>query len=188
MENRFANRVLRAVLTGMLVIAVLGAGPANADSPSAIPGKRPLDADGRMRVSEGDRCPVCAMEVIRHPKFASAIALKDGRTFYFCGTGCMIRTWLHPEVFLGVPPEALDRPIVHDYFTGREVDARRVIWVAGSDVVGPMGPALVPIAEDSHVEAFQRRHGGDRTFRLDELDDAAWTEITGKPAVPEKQP
>ena len=188
MKNRFLNRALRAVLTGLLLAAAFGAGPATADSTSAVPGKRPLDADGRMRVSEGDRCPVCAMEVIRHPKFASAIALKDGRTFYFCGTGCMIRTWLHPEVFLGVSREALDRPAVHDYFTGRVVDARRVTWVAGSDVVGPMGPALVPIAEDSHVEAFQRRHGGDRTFHLNELDDAAWTEITGKPAVPEDQP
>jgi copper chaperone NosL len=188
MKNRFPNRVFRAFVAGLLLTAVLGAGPAFSDSPSAIPGKRQLDADGRMRVSEGDRCPVCAMEVIRYPKFASAIALTDGRTFYFCGTGCMIRTWLHPEVFLGVSREALDRPVVRDYFTGRAVDARRVTWVAGSDVVGPMGPAVVPIADESHVETFQRRHGGDHTFRLDEMDDARWIEITGKPAVPKKQP
>ena len=30
-----------------------------------------------------------------------AIELDDGRTFYCCGPGCMLRSWLHPEVYLG---------------------------------------------------------------------------------------
>jgi HEPN domain-containing protein/YHS domain-containing protein len=49
------------------------------------------------------------MKVKDHPKFACGIELEDGRTYYFCGTGCMIRTWLHPEVFLGVERGALRR-------------------------------------------------------------------------------
>jgi nitrous oxide reductase accessory protein NosL len=127
------------------------------------------------------------MKVKDHPKFACGIELHDGRTFYFCGTGCMIRSWLHPESFLGVEPKALKRSVVQDYFEGRHVDGLSVIWVAGSDVVGPMGPALVPVKDEEALEAFKRRHGGTVTFRLADLDDEKWEAITGKKAVPQNQ-
>lgn len=146
------------------------------------PGTLPLDAGGAMQISEGDRCPVCAMRPVRSPKFASAISLKNGATYYFCGTGCMIRSWMHPETFLGVPKTALDRPVIQEYFTGETMDARKVVWVAGSDVIGPMGSAMVPISQES-LPAFQKRHGGNHVFMLDEVNDAKWTEITGKNAA-----
>ncbi len=148
------------------------------------PALRGIDAEGTLQVSEGDRCPVCAMQVKNHPKFACGIELSHGRTFYFCGTGCMIRSWLHPEHFLGVEKSALRRCVVQDYFDGRHVDGLAVTWVAGSDVVGPMGPALVPVKDPSALEAFLKRHGGKTTFRLADLDDRKWEEITGRKAVP----
>ncbi len=156
-------------------IAAAGSGPQ--------PGKMGLDEAGRMQVSDGDRCPVCAMNVIKHPKFASAIQLKESRTFYFCGTGCMIRSWMHPEVFLGVEKDQLEKPVVKAYFTGKEMDAREAIWAAGSDVIGPMGPALVPLKDEAELETFRQRHGAKATFRLSEMDDEKWQAITGKKAV-----
>jgi nitrous oxide reductase accessory protein NosL len=157
-------------------IAVAGSAPA--------PGRLPLASDGSLQVSEEDRCPVCAMIVSKNPKFASAIQLTDGTTYYFCGTGCMIRSWLHPEAFLGRQASELRRPVVQEYFTGQALNALEVEWVAGSDVIGPMGPALVPLKDKTSVEAFRKRHGGKTTFRLEELDDARWEAITGKKALP----
>jgi nitrous oxide reductase accessory protein NosL len=127
------------------------------------------------------------MEVAEHTKFASAIELGDGRTFYFCGTGCMIRSWLHPEVFLGSGRDELRRAVVKEYFAGEHVDALKAIFVAGSDVVGPMGKALVPLKNESDVETFMKRHKGKTTFRLSEMNDARWEKITGKQAVRSKQ-
>jgi nitrous oxide reductase accessory protein NosL len=124
------------------------------------------------------------MKVKNHPKFACGIELKDGGTFYFCGTGCMIRFWLHPESFLGVERQELQRAVVQDYFEGQHVDALSVIWVAGSDVVGPMGPALVPVRNERELDVFRQRHGGTISFRLADLDDDKWESITGKKAVP----
>jgi nitrous oxide reductase accessory protein NosL len=146
------------------------------------PGVLPLDDDGRMRISPGDRCPVCAMKVVKHRPFASAIQLNDNTTYYFCGTGCMIRSWMHPEIFLDVAKADLTLPVVREYFTGREIDARDVIWVAGSDVIGPMGPALVPLQDEDSLKTFKQRHGGKTTFRLEEMDDTRWYSITGKKA------
>jgi nitrous oxide reductase accessory protein NosL len=150
------------------------------------PGRLALDENQRMRISPEDRCPLCAMKVVKYPRFSCAIQLTDGRTFYFCGTGCMIRSWLHPEYFLGVPADALRRAVVREYFSGEQLDAHALIWVAGSDVVGPMGPAVVPLrGEPRLLEAFRRRHGGSASFRLGELTDAGWQALTGRSALPD---
>ena len=71
--------------------------------------------------------------------------------------------------------------MTQDYFSGELVDARQVFWIAGSDVIGPMGPALVPLQEPSHVEAFRRRHGATKIFRLEALNSDNWETLTGKP-------
>ena len=148
------------------------------------PGAKPLDEKGRMHISPQDRCPVCAMKVDAHPKFSSAIQLADGTTFYFCGTGCMIRAWLHPEAYLHRPKAKLRRSVVQEYFGGRQMDGLSVIWVAGSDVVGPMGPAVVPLKDEADLTVFRTRHGGAAVFRLGDLDDQKWQEITGKKVLP----
>jgi nitrous oxide reductase accessory protein NosL len=126
------------------------------------------------------------MQVSKHQKFACAIELKNGKTFYFCGSGCMIRSWMHPDIFLGVTKTELKRSVVQDYFTGDQVSGESVFWVAGSDVIGPMGPALVPLKNEKGLEVFKRRHGAKTVFRLSEMTDEKWQQITGKKAIPKK--
>ena len=150
------------------------------------PGLKPLDESGAMQISDQDRCPVCAMQVSKHKKFACAVQLMNGSTFYFCGAGCMIRSWIHPEIFLGAAKEELKRSVVQDYFSGEQVTGRSVYWVAGSDVIGPMGPALVPLKGEQHLDVFKKRHGAKAVFRLSEMTDEKWQQVTGKKAAPEK--
>lgn len=152
-------------------------------APKVAAAQKGLDAAGGMQISAGDRCPVCGMRVEMHKKFASAIELEDGKAYYFCGTGCMIKSWLHPEVFIGSAKAQLKRAVAPEYFAGKYVDALTARWVAGSDVVGPMGPALVPLKDDADLATFKKRHGGKTTFKLAELDDAKWEAITGKKAT-----
>ena len=154
-----------------------------AGAPGPAAAARGLDAQGRMQISKGDRCPVCAMVVAEHPKFASAVELDDGTVFHFCGTGCMLKSWLHPEIFLGRDKGTLRRAVTPEYFGGEYVDALTAWWVAGSDVVGPMGPALVPLKDSEDLKTFMKRHGGKTTFRLTGLDDERWEAITGKSAT-----
>jgi len=153
-------------------------GPILAGGP--VPGRLGLGAGGEMQISAEDRCPVCAMLPIRYPRFAAAIALSDGRTYYFCSPGCMVNAWLHPDIFLGSPTARLERPVVRAYLSGETVDAREVFLVSGSDVVGPMGPALVPLKDRVHLDAFRKRHGAQAVFRLDELTHDNWQTLTGK--------
>ena len=172
-------------LTILLILVLWGTVVARAAGPGGgpEPGRKPLDENNRMQISDQDRCPVCGMKVAEHAKFSSAIQLTDETTYYFCGTGCMMRAWLHPEIFLATEKEILQTPLVKDYFTGEEMDGRDVFWVAGSDVIGPMGPALVPVKGEKALEAFKRRHGGKAVFRLDEMNDDKWYAITGRKAA-----
>ncbi|MGB7919664.1 MAG: nitrous oxide reductase accessory protein NosL [Desulfobacterales bacterium] len=188
MSDRLTIRPLfRTVLflAGVLTMLLWGTVSARAAGPAGgpEPGRKPLDENNRMQISDQDRCPVCGMKVAEHAKFSSAIQLADETTYYFCGTGCMMRAWLHPEIFLATEKEKLQTPLVRDYFTGEEVDGRDVFWVAGSDVIGPMGPALVPVKGEKALEAFKRRHGGKAVFRMDEMNDDKWTAITGRKAA-----
>jgi nitrous oxide reductase accessory protein NosL len=142
-------------------------------------------ADNRNQIQIGidDRCPVCAMKVAKYPKFACTMELHDGRRFAFCATGCLIRSWLHPEVFLKAEKADIQNVWVQDYFTGEKIDGLSAFWIGGSDVVGPMGPAFVPLKLERDIAVFQKRHGGEIIFRLNELNDEKWEAITGKKAL-----
>lgn len=164
--------------------AMTGGIPATGAAGGPAPGRETLDPQGNMRIGAQDRCPVCAMLPIRYPRFAAAIERRDHGTYYFCSPGCMLKAWLQPEVFLGTTTEHLNRPIVLEYLSGEPLDARDVIWVSGSDVVGPMGSALVPLKNTTHLEAFRSRHGAKHVFRLKELNHANWEMLTGKQPPP----
>lgn len=165
----------------LLVGAVTVAGAETARGQGPRPGKHPLDHQNRLRPHTTDRCPVCAMRPIKHPRFAAALQMQDGATFYFCSAGCMLKAWLRPAIFLGAGPDDLKQPVAQDYFTGQPVDARAVFWISGSDVIGPMGPALVALRQSAHVETFRRRHGATSVFRLEDLNEDSWKALTGKP-------
>jgi len=165
----------------LLTGAIIGAAAASGQGPA--PGKRPLTAEGRMAVSPSDRCPICGMKVAQYPKFAAAMQLTGGDTFYFCSTYCMALAWLHPDVHLHAAPAERARVTVIDYFTGTEEDGMAVTWVGGSDVVGPMGYTLIPLKTESHLTAFQARHGGRMVFRLSDLTDAMLGEIPKGPGA-----
>ena len=172
------KRWISAILTAAALILISGNAPAAEGGPA--PALKPLLADGPMTLSPSDRCPVCAMFPARRPHSAAAMTLKSGETFYFCGNGCLLRTWLRPTVYLGKPQAQIDRLVVLDYFSGQPIDGRSATWVAGSDVVGPMGPAIIALGDPGQLATFKNRHGGKTVFTFDQVDDALWKKINGR--------
>lgn len=147
------------------------------------PAQKGIGAQGKLQLHPEDLCPVCAMRPAKRPKFAAAIELTDQRTYYFCGNGCMIRAWLHPREYLNAAPEERLKPVVQTFFKGRPMDGREVTWVAGSDVTGPMGPAIVALESPEMAKAFRERHGGKHQFMLEEMNDTLWEKIKGRKAL-----
>jgi nitrous oxide reductase accessory protein NosL len=170
-------------LAAMSVLLVLTPSRAADPGKGPVPGRETLDQNGRMQIGDQDSCPVCGMRVAEYARFASAIQFSDKTTYYFCSCGCMLRAWLHPDIFLAASRDDLRLPVVRDYFTGDQLDGRTVFWVAGSDVIGPMGPAMVPVKGEQALDAFKRRHGSKVVFLLEELDPDKWLAITGRKAA-----
>ena len=133
-----------------------------------------------MHIGPEDRCPVCGMHVARYPKFNCACQVADRRTFYFCDTVCLVRAWLNPATLLGMEPSQLRRTVVRDYFTGRQIDGQKAFYIAGSDVIGPMGPTLVPLQAKNHIDSFRKRHGGRAVLRLQDMTESVWSQVFGK--------
>ena len=114
----------------------------------------------RKPAAQGERCPHCGMLV--DPKSAFRTELVSG--------GAM-RAFDTPRCALAAmrangAAEATLR--VQEFYTRDPIDAQNVRFVGGSDVEGPMGPELVPVAPDK-VEKFMRDHRGARVYQLAEI-------------------
>jgi hypothetical protein len=57
---------------------------------------------------------------------------------------------------------------VQEYYEGAARDGEQVVFVVGGDVVGPMGPDLVPV-DPARAAKFLKDHGAERALRLDEV-------------------
>ncbi len=156
-----------AVLSRMTLSIVVVVAACDSPTPrEAIPAEVGIGPTGELRPGPHDRCPLCAMAPANHLKTAAAV-VAGSNTYYTCGNGCALKAWFRPKAHLGasVSPTRL---VVQDYFSGDDVDAAEMVFVFGSDVLGPMGPMPVAVRPDE-LETFQKRHGGTKTFRLAEL-------------------
>jgi nitrous oxide reductase accessory protein NosL len=113
----------------------------------------------------------------KQPKSTAGMILADGRSYYFCSNSCLLRTYRHPSIYLGGEAPVVVRMLVLDYFSGASIDADSAWWVAGSDVIGPMGPALVALGSRSDAAAFVQRHGGREVFQIKTTDDVMWERL-----------
>jgi nitrous oxide reductase accessory protein NosL len=108
------------------------------------------------------------MFVAPYPNWVALVEFKDGSRDFFDGPKDMFvyffdlakyRPQARPEDIAGI--------YVTEYYTTRLVGARDVYFVTGSDVMGPMGKELVPVAGRENAETFRRDHGGTKIMQFD---------------------
>lgn len=117
---------------------------------------------------ENARCPVCGMFVSPYPNWASSVVLRDGTRVYFDGPKDLFQYVLDPGRFRPQTTIAdIAAVFVTEYYTVAPVAAGDVFFIAGSDVLGPMGKELVPVAGADAARTFMRDHGGNRVLRFD---------------------
>jgi copper chaperone NosL len=144
---------LRLFACSLVLIAVL-AGLATAADP------RPPGPE--------DRCPVCGMFVEKYRNWTATIMFEDGSQVFFDGPKDLFKFLLDPARY-GHEKSLISDVFVTDYYTTKLVDARETVFVVGSDVMGPMGPELVPIASVEHAESFRADHGGEQVLSFDRV-------------------
>lgn len=114
---------------------------------------------------DGDRCAECGMRVAAAPPRWNAGATDAaGTERRFDTPQCLLR-WAR-----GPAGRGARAPWVREYYGQRRIDAEGAFFVQGSDVVGPMGPDLVPLATRAEAERFGAEHHGRRILRFREID------------------
>ena len=150
---------MRNSVFGLLVlIALAQPGPASATG---------IDVpDPQLR----DTCPVCGMLVARYPAWIATVVFGDGHAAHFDGAKDLFK------YLFDLPRYAPDRTRgeisaigVTEYYGLTRIDAREAWYVIGSDVLGPMGHELVPLATEADAEAFMEDHQGVRMLRFQEV-------------------
>lgn len=137
---------------------------AAAGPPAALP---PIELPSP---GENATCPVCGMFVARYPAWVATVLYRDGHAHHFDGAKDLFK------YLFDLPRYAPDRSAaaiaaigVTEYYNLDRIDARRAWFVIGSDVLGPMGHELVPLASEADAEAFVADHGG-QVIRFEAVD------------------
>ena len=122
------------------------------------------------RPGQMDLCPVCGMIVSRYPNWIATVVWKDGHVHHFDGAKDMFKfLQALPKYAPGHHPSDVKLIVVTDFYNLEKIEARKALYVIGSDVMGPMGPELAPLATRADAEDFLKDHKGRRILRYDEV-------------------
>ncbi|MBF0458893.1 MAG: nitrous oxide reductase accessory protein NosL [Nitrospirae bacterium] len=122
--------------------------------------------------SASDKCAVCGMLVGPHSKWLSQIIFKDGTVMFFDGPKDMFKFYFNVPTYAPTRTQADITDIyVTEYYTAKPVKAQGVVYVIGSDVMGPMGKEFVPLTEEK-ANSFMVDHKGQKILKFDEIKAA----------------
>lgn len=146
-HHTYRNKVGCAVCL-MLMLAVITLPAAAGSLPPLSPGP-------------GDKCPVCGMFVAKYPDWVAQVRFRDQETVFFDGAKDFFKYYFGMTTYH--PARSTDDVAalyVTDYYTMQPIDAASAIFVAGSDIYGPMGRELIPFASATDAQTFMRDHRG----------------------------
>lgn len=140
-----------------LLLVLLSSGMAAATGDFTIPGPQARDA-----------CPVCGMLVARYPAWIATVQYTDGHTDHFDGAKDLFKYLFDLSRYApGREAGEIVATGVTEYYGLTRIDARSAWYVIGSEVLGPMGHELVPLATAEDAREFKADHQGARILRFD---------------------
>ena len=117
-----------------------------------------------------DRCPVCGMFVAPYPDWIATIVFKDDSQVYFDGCKDLFRYYFGlPEGQSKGTRSEIAEIYVTEYYSTQLVPAGEVFFVLGSDVYGPMGKELIPVANKELAKTFMRDHSGTQILQFKKI-------------------
>jgi nitrous oxide reductase accessory protein NosL len=130
-----------------------------------------LAADKKpVEVKKSDKCPVCGMFVAGYKNWQAQIIFTDGSYAVFDGPKDMFRYYLNVKKYNPAKTASdISNIYVTEYYSTKLMEARKAFFVQGSDVNGPMGAELVPLATEAAAKAFLKDHKGSRILKFSEV-------------------
>jgi copper chaperone NosL len=117
-----------------------------------------------------DVCPVCGMFVAKYPEWVATVVFRDGKAEHFDGAKDLFKYLFDLAKYApGRNREDIAAIAVTEYYGLARIDAGEAWFVIGSDVLGPMGHELVPLASAADAEEFLADHQGTQILRFDDV-------------------
>ena len=123
-----------------------------------------------LAITKGHKCHACGMRVFDFINWHTQIVYKDGTNDGFCAVKCLMAFYFEPEKYSKHrTKENFETLYAKDYYSLKWHDMKDMVFVLGSDVMGPMGRELVPFSDRRMAETFLEDHNGTKIFSLDEI-------------------
>lgn len=142
-------RIVMFVAVALLTAAFLPAGAAAAT----------VDLPDGAKLDLSVPCPVCGMKPEESKLGPAAAVFKDGKVVGFDAPGDMFRYVLDSKKY-GFDAGNVKDLFVTEHGTKNFIDAKKALYVVGSDVTGDMGPEVVPFSKQEDAEKFKSEHHG----------------------------
>jgi copper chaperone NosL len=146
---------MKRFLVGLLISLIISSPAVSADITPLKP-------------SQKDKCPVCGMFVHKYPDWAAQIIFTDGSVIFFDGAKDLFKFYFDIKKYT---PDKSEKDIaaiyVTEYYEMKVIKAEDAFFVIGSDVYGPMGHELIPLASKADADEFMRDHRGRRILKFE---------------------
>ncbi len=154
------RRLLGTLAGAAAILPLAGLGPARAEAPRVdLPAPGPRDI-----------CPVCGMFVAKYPEWIATVLYADGHADHFDGAKDFFKYLGNMEKYaLGRTADQITGMGVTDYYSIERIDARGALYSVGSDVLGPMGHELIPLATEADAAEYTADHKGKRLLTFAEV-------------------
>ena len=117
-----------------------------------------------------DKCPVCGMFIHKYPDWLGEIIFGDGSVAFFDGSKDLFKYYFNIKRYNPKKTMAhIEAIFVTEYYDMRLIDARKALFVIGSDVYGPMGRELIPFLTEPDAREFMKDHRGRGILRFEEI-------------------
>ena len=118
------------------------------------------------------RCKHCGMRIDPASAWHAELIGEDGKVTAFDTPRCALTSWRS-----GVTSAKTIR--LQEYYDRQTRDGGEVRFVIGGDVVGPMGPDLVPV-DPPRSSKFIQDHGAERALKLEEITPQVLASVGAK--------
>ncbi len=127
-------------------------------------------AAGPAELKKDDRCAVCGMFVAKYRPWIAQIIFSDNSYVAFDGPKDMFKYYLQLNKYAPTKKVSDIASIyVTEYYSAKLMDAKDMFYVTGSNVLGPMGDELVPIATELQAQEFLKDHRGKAILKFPEI-------------------
>jgi nitrous oxide reductase accessory protein NosL len=123
-----------------------------------------------VEIKKDDRCSVCGMFVAKYKTWIAQIIFSDSSYAAFDGPKDMFKYYLQLSKYAPAKKSSdIAAVYVTEYYSAKLMDARKMYYVVGSNVLGPMGDELIPVASEEKAREFMKDHKGKDILKFPQI-------------------